>query len=101
MKPLASIIAVCGIVLLSDQLGGRGHLTFAAEPNDPGVVPAVSAVNGFAFDFYGHLVQQDADRNIFFSPFSISTVLTMAAEGARDVDGRANGQGAALSADLA
>ncbi|MGB9893992.1 MAG: serpin family protein, partial [Candidatus Saccharicenans sp.] len=41
----------------------------------------VSANNRFAFDLYAHL--KPTDKNIFFSPFSLSSALAMTYEGAR------------------
>jgi serine protease inhibitor len=54
-----------------------------AEPVQPLVNPAVAANNDFAFDLYGRLVREHPDKNVFFSPYSISSVLALTAEGAR------------------
>lgn len=40
----------------------------------------VNSSNGFAFDMYGEMVK--GDENVFFSPYSITTALGMAYEGA-------------------
>lgn len=42
----------------------------------------VNANNQFAFDFFANLKEED-EGNIFFSPYSISTAVAMASEGAR------------------
>lgn len=41
-----------------------------------------SANNGFAFDIFKELTTEDQGQNIFISPFSISTALAMAYDGA-------------------
>lgn len=41
------------------------------------------ANNQFALDMYAELVAEDDSKNIFFSPYSISTALAMTYEGAR------------------
>ncbi|NLD49731.1 MAG: proteinase IV [Clostridiaceae bacterium] len=38
----------------------------------------------FAFDIFSKLNKEDEDNNVFISPFSISTALSMALQGARD-----------------
>ncbi len=43
----------------------------------------VDANNRFAFALYTHLNKNNAGKNIFFSPFSISTVFALVYEGAR------------------
>lgn len=48
-----------------------------------GVESLVEANNQFALDFYANLKDKEAGKNIFFSPYSISTALTMTYEGAR------------------
>lgn len=51
----------------------------------PADLAAASKGNGrFAVDLYQRLAETESGKNIFLSPFSISTVLTMAAEGAVD-----------------
>jgi serine protease inhibitor len=51
----------------------------------PAELAAASAANGrFAVDLYQRLAEINAGQNVFCSPFSISTALTMAAEGAVD-----------------
>ncbi len=54
---------------------------------DPARDAIVSANNQFAIDLYREL--REKDRNLFFSPYSISTVLAMANAGARR-NGRRN-----------
>jgi serpin B len=47
-----------------------------------GVNNTAKANNQFAIDLYNE-INKDSDKNIFFSPWSISTVMAMAYEGAR------------------
>ena len=49
-----------------------------------GIENIVKANNQFALDFYADLEDREAGNNIFFSPYSISTALTMTYEGARN-----------------
>lgn len=44
---------------------------------------AANASNAFAVDLFRALRAENPDRNLFFSPYSVSVALTMAAEGAR------------------
>ncbi len=53
-----------------------------AEANSPAVKTAVASQSRFAVDLYRKLAARDAG-NLFCSPFSISVVLSMIAEGAR------------------
>jgi len=43
----------------------------------------IEANNRFAFEFYSQLAKQEDDKNIFYSPWSISTAFAIAYEGAR------------------
>ncbi len=56
-------------------------LALAALPQDPTHL-AATATNAFAVDLYQQLAEKP-DGNLFLSPWSIATVLTMATEGAR------------------
>jgi serine protease inhibitor len=44
---------------------------------------AMTANNDFGFDLYRQLAKASPGKNLFFSPYSMSSALTMAAEGAR------------------
>lgn len=63
---------------------------YAAEPNrkklapdDATVKATVAANSAFAFDLYKELSKENEGKNLFFSPYSISSALAMTAEGAR------------------
>ena len=56
--------------------------------NDSGATPEgktslINANNQFALEFYSHIKNQESGKNIFFSPYSISTALAMTYEGAK------------------
>jgi serine protease inhibitor len=73
-----------GLLVLAAGLraGGASPLRAADEGPAP-ANQAVAASNAFAFDLYNRLAEEKADRPLFFSPWSISNALTIAAEGAR------------------
>lgn len=48
-----------------------------------GIDDVVEANNRFCFDLYSNLSKADSDKNIFFSPYNIFTVLAMVYEGAK------------------
>jgi serine protease inhibitor len=52
---------------------------------------AVQAINNFAGDLYRSLVQENEKDNVFFSPYSITSALTMVVEGARGETARQMG----------
>ncbi len=61
--------------------------------NDSGATPEgktslINANNQFALEFYSHLKDKESGKNIFFSPYSISTALSMVYEGAREETAR-------------
>jgi hypothetical protein len=51
---------------------------------DDALRPLVEANNGFAIDLYHHVAKKNEGDNFFFSPYSMSSALMIAAEGARD-----------------
>lgn len=86
MNYLTRALVLSGMVLLSNQLGevtGGENELLAAEPGEAPTKLAVQANSDFAFDLYQQLVKEKGDKNLFFSPYSISTALAMTAEGAR------------------
>jgi serpin B len=52
-------------------------------PVDPLVRSTVNSSSAFAIDLYHQLAKENEGKNLFFSPYSISTALTMTLEGAR------------------
>ena len=55
----------------------------AAEADKPPANYAIAATGDFALDLYGRLAKENPGKNLFFSPYSMSSALTMTAEGAR------------------
>ena len=62
------------------------------EPKVPPNSAAVKASNDFACDLYRSLGQENRGKNLFFSPYSISSALAMTLEGARGVTAAEMGQ---------
>ena len=61
---------------------------------------AVKASNDFACDLYRSLDQENRGKNLFFSPYSISSALAMTLEGARGATAAEMGQVMRLPAAL-
>ena len=98
-------VAMLVIVLLLSIGAGAGWLVSRATGSEAGNGKAASSVAGkksvdgegsaeatkltstantdFALDMYGQLSAAHEDRNLFFSPYSIMSALSMCAEGAR------------------
>ena len=86
MKQLTRIFALAGLVTLAAPLGtvtGEVAPVPSPRPVATQVTLATQANNDFAFDLYGQLAKQNAGKNVFFSPYSMSSALAMTAEGAR------------------
>jgi len=74
-----SLIAALAVMLLFAGVSGLGAQSGATNRNDLHAV--VDSNNQFAIDLYRKINAQDAGKNIFISPFSISTALAMTFEG--------------------
>ena len=86
MKPFTRVLVLAGAVALSNSLGsvtGQANDLLAADAGQAPTKLAVKANSDFAFDLYKQLAKENAGRNMFFSPYSISSALAMTAEGAR------------------
>jgi serine protease inhibitor len=83
---LTRVLVLTGTVTLANALGstsgGPGSL-LAAEPEKPPTNIAVTANSDFGLDLYRQLAKASPGKNLFFSPYSMSSALAMAAEGAR------------------
>ncbi|MDR3565609.1 MAG: serpin family protein, partial [Negativicutes bacterium] len=65
-------------------IGGFSHVTAAATVKDNQNLQAVVTGNSeFAMELYKKISNSGPNNNIFFSPFSISTALSMTYAGAR------------------
>ncbi len=79
MKCFSPAILLIGIVLLANTEAG-----FAKEtPMKTPLNYAVAANCDFGLDLYRQLAKENEGKNLFFSPYSMSVALAMAAEGAR------------------
>ena len=86
MTRMTRVLVLAGVVALSNHAGtitGQANDLLAAEGGAAPVKHAVQANSDFAFDIYRQLSGENAGENLFFSPYSISSALAMAAEGAR------------------
>lgn len=87
-------LVLAGTVILATDQG-----SLAAGPNGAVVAQAgdapqkilVEANSSFAFDLYARLAKENEGKNLFFSPYSMSNALLMAAEGARGKTAREMG----------
>lgn len=78
MKKLALLgflLILCGCTIMTKQALDTGY-------TNEGVADVVDSNNQFALDFYNKILEND-NGNVFFSPYSLTTALGMAYEGAR------------------
>ena len=78
-----SIAALISTTSAVNAFASQPAATGLTQTNQPPPNLAVTAVNDFAFDLYQQLAKENPDKNLFFSPYSLLSALTMAAEGAR------------------
>ncbi|MBN2851565.1 MAG: serpin family protein [Clostridia bacterium] len=71
-------ILLAGVVSCSNDKQSELKSVYAAEKS----MDVNSANTSFAFDIFNQINQTDADKNVFISPYSISTVLSMIYHGA-------------------
>jgi serpin B len=76
MKITIALMFFCLAFAMRREAAGQPQ-----KPSDDD--PVVQADNQFALDLYGRLNQEQPNKNLFFSPTSISLALTMTAGGAR------------------
>src|SRR3974390_1798189 len=67
-------------ILIGGLIAILGWPTFAAPPTDRASL--VSADTGFAFALLKELAKEQPAKNVFISPYSISTLLQMVCNGA-------------------
>ena len=87
MANLTRVLVLAGVVTLANAQGsitGEANHLLAAETGRPPTNCAVQANSDFAMDLYRQLAKENTGKNLFFSPYSVSSALAMAAEGARD-----------------
>ena len=78
------VLDTCAVVVC---VGWLAEAALCQEIGDPDVAAIVAGNNEFAFDLYRTLANT-TDGNLFFSPYSISTALTMTDVVNRDDDGQ-------------
>ncbi len=86
MSRLTRVFVLAGVVALSNPLGtvtGGPNDLLAAETGSAPTKHAVQANSDFAFDLYRQLAKENPGKNMFFSPYSVSSALAMTVEGAR------------------
>ncbi|MHC4181347.1 MAG: serpin family protein, partial [Planctomycetota bacterium] len=86
MKRFTPVLVLSGTVILSNVLGtvtGEADEPLAVKSGEAPVKYAVQANSDFALDLYRQLAKEEEGKNLFFSPYSISSALAMTAEGAR------------------
>jgi serine protease inhibitor len=80
------VLVLVGVVTLLNSAGsvtGSANHLLAAEPEQAPVNHALVANSDFALDLYRQLAKENPGKNLFFSPYSLSSALAMTAEGAR------------------
>lgn len=95
-KALICVVACWALAgsLSADDVKDKPELKVA--PNSA----AVKASNDFACDLYRSLDQENRGKNLFFSPYSISSALAMTLEGSRGATAAEMGQAMRLPAVL-
>ena len=86
MTRMTRVLVLAGVVALTNPMGtitGGSNDLLAAEAGAAPLKHAVQANSDFAFDLYRQLSGENAGKNMFFSPYSVSSALAMTAEGAR------------------
>jgi len=81
------VLVLSGIVTLTNQFGavaGEADDLLVSTADSAPVKETVKANSDFAFDLYRQLAKENTGKNLFFSPYSVSSALAMTAEGARD-----------------
>ena len=79
-------LVLAGTVTLTNAMGtltGGANEVLAMEAEQAPVAVTVRANSDFAIDLYRELAKANESDNLFFSPYSVSTTLTMVLDGAR------------------
>lgn len=83
---LTRSLILAGTVTLTNALGsitGDQNQVLAMEVDQKPVAVTVQANSDFAIDLYRQIARDHGGNNLIFSPFSISSTLTMVLDGAR------------------
>ena len=85
-KAISRLFVLAGIVTMTNNSGtvqaGENEAVVAGANAAPEKI-IVEANSDFAFDLYRQIAKENEGKNLFFSPYSVSSALAMAAEGAR------------------
>ncbi len=79
-------LALAGTITLTNAMGtltGGPNEVLAMQAEQAPVAVTVQANSDFAIDLYRELARANEGGNLFFSPYSVSTTLTMVLDGAR------------------
>jgi serine protease inhibitor len=76
-------LAATGLAVAPPPAPPPGEAPKKSLQTGPEVVGVVKSNSDFALDLYGRLSGEKAGKNLFFSPYSVSSALAMVAEGAR------------------
>src|SRR5262249_25663130 len=85
MRTLKSLLCFAACWAMAGNLSAEDAKDPIVKP-EPKISPnnaVVKATNDFACDLYHRLDQENRGKNLFFSPYSISSALAMTLEGAR------------------
>ena len=83
MRTLKSLLCFVAFWALAGSMSAEDIKEPKPEPKISPNNTAVKASNDFACDLYRSLYQENRGKNLFFSPYSISSALAMGLEGAR------------------
>lgn len=81
---LLALLSVITIASGGIDIASAEQETPVAVADETPLQIAVQANSRFAFDLYARLAEEHKNQNLFFSPYSLSNCLLMAAEGARN-----------------
>ncbi|MFP6900439.1 MAG: serpin family protein [Opitutales bacterium] len=80
-SPITRIVARMSLVAFATLVALAGSAS--AKVDAPSTNAFAGSNNAFAVDLYQQLAKENAGKNLFFSPFSVSNALAMTTEGAR------------------
>ena len=85
MKTLTRVLVLTGLVTMTNahgQVEGRADSLLIAREGEAPVKQVVKANSDFAVDMYKQFSKENPGGNLFFSPYSISSAMSMLGEGA-------------------
>ena len=83
-RRMTAVLLIAVFLFVQIAIGGfSGAIVAASEKDKPNVQAVVIGNSEFALDLYKKIGETEASKNSFFSPFSISTALSMTYAGAK------------------